>query len=81
MWKGHVSWYIIGEELGINQGKLDKIKKEEKSSEDCYKATLKEWMELEERDTQASLSELVNALNVPRVNMRHLVEVLLNLKI
>ena len=73
VWEGRPKWYNLGLELGLTPGTLDSIKQTNHyDTDECFKATLKEWLSKPELDR--SWSKLAKSLNEKTVGFGYLAE-------
>lgn len=72
MWEGRAKWYNIGLALKLTPGTLDAIRANHRFVEDCFSATLKEWLIVSK--LHPSWSSLATALRDKTVGLQELAD-------
>lgn len=72
VWEGRAKWYNIGLALKLTSGTLDAIRANYHFVEDCFLATLKEWLSVSK--LHPSWSSLATALRDKTVGLEELAE-------
>ena len=77
-WEGRAKWYNIGLELDLTAGTLDAIQQTNHHvTDDCFRATLKEWLTAPDLRIRPSWRSLAVALRSKPVGLVELADQLL----